>query len=67
MMAEKKAAKGGKKPGKKHQKLAQVYVVEGGSIKKKNKFCPKCGPGFFMGDHKDRWSCGACGYMEKKK
>lgn len=65
MAVEKKGAKAG--PKKKHQKLAAVYTVEGGSIKRKNKCCPKCGPGFFMGDHKDRWSCGSCGYMEKKK
>ena len=68
-MAKKK--KGGgkgkkKKAKKKHQKIASVYKVEGGSIKRKNKICPKCGPGTFMGDHKNRWSCGGCGYMEKK-
>jgi len=27
--------------------------------------CPKCGPGMFMGKHKDRKTCGKCGYMEK--
>ena len=73
-MAEKKGApKGGAKGGgpkqgkKKHQKLAQVYTIEGDSIKRKNKHCPKCGPGTFLGDHKERWTCGNCGYMEKKK
>jgi ubiquitin-small subunit ribosomal protein S27Ae len=25
-------------------------------------FCPKCGPGIFLGKHKDRKSCGKCGY-----
>jgi len=28
-------------------------------------FCPKCGPGIFLAAHKDRRTCGKCGYMEK--
>ncbi|MCA9478717.1 MAG: 30S ribosomal protein S27ae [Simkania sp.] len=39
-------------------------LYEGG--KAKNKSCPKCGPGIFLADHKDRVSCGKCGYTEKK-
>jgi small subunit ribosomal protein S27Ae len=34
--------------------------------KSKNKTCPKCGPGIFLANHKDRVSCGKCGYTEKK-
>ena len=34
--------------------------------KKKNKNCPKCGPGVFMAEHKDRTTCGKCGYTEFK-
>ena len=33
---------------------------------KRNKSCPKCGPGVRMADHKERMSCGKCGYFEKK-
>lgn len=25
-------------------------------------FCPKCGPGIFLAKHKDRQTCGKCGY-----
>jgi len=32
---------------------------------RKNKFCPKCGPGIFLANHKERFVCGKCGYMEK--
>jgi len=35
-----------------------------GNFKRKNQFCPKCGAGVFMGKHKDRVSCGKCGYTE---
>ncbi len=34
--------------------------------KKKNKDCPKCGPGVALSEHKDRRSCGKCGYSERK-
>ncbi len=35
--------------------------------KAKNLVCPKCGPGTFMANHKNRWSCGRCGYTQFKK
>lgn len=42
------------------------YKVSGGKLAK-GPTCPKCGPGMFMADHKDRLYCGSCYYMEKKK
>jgi len=33
----------------------------------KPKFCPKCGPGVIMAEHKDRWHCGKCGYTIWKR
>lgn len=33
---------------------------------KERKYCPKCGPGFHLAEHRDRMSCGRCGYYEKK-
>ncbi len=30
------------------------------------KACPKCGSGVRLAEHKDRRSCGKCGYFEKK-
>ncbi|MBN2052922.1 30S ribosomal protein S27ae [Candidatus Woesearchaeota archaeon] len=47
-------------------KISKVYEVSGGHVSKKNKTCPKCGPGTFMANHKDRWTCGKCKYSEKK-
>lgn len=46
------------KPKAKKVKKPQAY--------KPGKYCPKCGPGTKLADHKDRISCGKCGYMEKK-
>ena len=31
-----------------------------------HKACPKCGSGVRLAGHKDRFSCGKCGYFEKK-
>lgn len=33
---------------------------------RKLRSCPKCGPGVRLAEHKNRISCGRCGYMEKK-
>ncbi|MBW2972405.1 30S ribosomal protein S27ae [Candidatus Woesearchaeota archaeon] len=58
-MAEKKPAK--KKPSSKKYKH---YEISGNDFKRKNKFCPKCGTGVFLAAHKDRLTCGKCGYTE---
>lgn len=41
-----------------------AYKVEGDKIVRTKPVCPKCGPGVFMATHKDRVSCGRCGYTE---
>jgi len=60
-MAEKKEAVAKKK---KSSKKYKAYEISGDSIKRKNSFCPKCGNGVFMAKHKDRVTCGKCGYSE---
>lgn len=57
-MAEKKETKEAAKPTKAKEKKIGPY--------KKGRFCPRCGAGVRLAEHKDRWSCGKCGYMEKK-
>jgi len=44
----------------------EVFKVEGDKIVRQRKSCPKCGDGVFLADHKDRSSCGKCGYTEFK-
>jgi len=47
---------------KKSYQVSNIY--ENG--KSKNKTCPKCGAGVFLAEHKDRRTCGKCGYSERK-
>ncbi|MCX9012716.1 MAG: 30S ribosomal protein S27ae [Candidatus Methanoperedens sp.] len=45
----------------------KFYEVSGNKVKKIRPSCPRCGPGVFLADHKNRQSCGKCGYTEFKK
>ncbi len=56
-MVEKKEAKKPAAPAKNEKKAGPW---------KQGKYCPKCGPGVRLAEHKDRRSCGKCGYFEKK-
>ena len=44
----------------------ELFKVENGKIVRLRRHCPKCGDGVFLADHKDRLSCGSCGYTEYK-
>jgi len=57
-----KTKKKNKTPSKRYTK----YKIEGSKITRA-KNCPKCGAGIFLAEHKDRYHCGKCGYMEKKQ
>ena len=61
-MAEKK--EGGKIEKKKTSQRYKDYEISGSTLKRKNKFCPKCGAGIFLAKHKDRLYCGKCNYVE---
>lgn len=56
-------AKKEKKP-KKPMQVWKLYEAKGETVERKNKFCPKCGPGFFMANHSNRLTCGKCYYTE---
>ena len=49
---------------KKVEGIWNLYEKKGETLTRKNKHCPKCGPGFFLANHKDRVVCGKCGYVE---
>ncbi|HWG90376.1 MAG TPA: 30S ribosomal protein S27ae [Candidatus Thermoplasmatota archaeon] len=62
-----KAPAKGAAPAKKAPSGRQThYKVEGGKLVRSRKSCPKCGPGILLAEHKDRASCGNCGYTEKR-
>lgn len=42
------------------EKINRTYKVEDGKIIPLRKKCPNCGR--YMAEHKDRYSCGYCGY-----
>jgi len=48
-----------KEPSKRYKK----YKLVGNKVTR-DKTCPKCGPGTFLAAHKDRITCGSCGYCE---
>jgi len=45
----------------------KLYEVKDGKLLRKARTCPRCGAGIFMAEHKDRYSCGRCGYTKWKK
>lgn len=53
----------GKKPHKNHH-LSYKYKQYSSEGKKNSRECIKCGAGIFLAKHKDRLSCGKCGYTE---
>ncbi|GAB7016921.1 30S ribosomal protein S27ae [Methanogenium cariaci] len=48
-------------------KRSEYYTMEGNTAVPQRKVCPRCGKGVFMAEHKDRVSCGKCGYTEFKQ
>ena len=47
-------------------KKRELFKVEGEQIVRLRRHCPKCGDGVFLAEHKNRMSCGKCGYTEFK-
>jgi len=62
-MAKKKKRE---KKKRRERPISSYYSIEGGKIKRLLPFCERCGPGYFMADHGDRYSCGHCGYTRYK-
>jgi len=59
-----------KKPEKKEKPKApkrriqvyKLYRVEGDTLTRLKKECPRCGKGYFMAQHGNRLTCGHCGF-----
>jgi len=59
-------AEKGKKPHSKskHKNVEAWKKYKDGKVQ--GKWCPRCGPGTLLAQHKDRVTCGKCGYSETK-
>lgn len=56
-----------KKEATKEYSPKGYYKISGDKLERTKRTCPKCGDGVFLAEHKDRKSCGKCGYTEFKK
>jgi small subunit ribosomal protein S27Ae len=58
------------KPQKKERietPMYKFYKVEKDKVSRLRRECPRCGKGTFLAEHKDRLTCGKCGYTSYKK
>ena len=44
------------------KKTHEKYEIKDGKLERKRPFCNRCGRGYFMADHGDRYTCGHCGF-----
>ena len=44
-----------------------LYKVEGEKVTRLRPTCERCGPGYFMANHHDRYTCGHCGFTRYKQ
>ena len=65
-----KPQKAEKKREKKHKNekgVHAMYKAEADKVSRARPTCERCGPGYFMGDHHDRYTCGHCGFTRYKQ
>lgn len=43
-----------------------LYKIKEGTLVRLRPTCERCGPGYFMADHGDRYTCGRCGFTRYK-
>ena len=58
---------GDKKDKKKRAGISSYYKIEENEAKRLRPNCERCGPGYFMADHGDRYTCGHCGLTRYKQ
>jgi small subunit ribosomal protein S27Ae len=61
-----KAAKPEKKK-KPDKKIHTLYKVEQDKVSRLRPTCERCGTGYFMADHGNRYTCGHCGFTKYKR
>jgi small subunit ribosomal protein S27Ae len=51
---------------KKEKPVSAYYKLEKNGLVRILPTCDRCGSGYFMADHRDRYSCGHCGFTRFK-
>jgi small subunit ribosomal protein S27Ae len=66
---EKPAAEPKKDAAKKKEGkgVNSLYKVEDEKVTRLRPTCERCGPGYFMAKHKDRYTCGHCGFTRYRQ
>jgi small subunit ribosomal protein S27Ae len=44
-----------------------LYKIEDDKVTRLRPTCERCGPGYFMAKHEDRYTCGHCGFTRYKQ
>ncbi len=55
------------KKKKKEKGVYTLYKIDNAKVVRLRPTCERCGPGYFMGDHGDRYTCGHCGFTRYKR
>ena len=64
---EKIVEKKPKKAKKKRKGVFSYYKIEEEGLERLRPFCERCGSGYFMADHGNRYTCGHCGFTQYKR
>ena len=60
--------KGKTEKRKKEEKgIFSLYKIENNQVVRLRPTCERCGLGYFMADHGDRYTCGHCGFTRYKQ
>jgi small subunit ribosomal protein S27Ae len=52
---------------KEERGIHALYKIENDKATRLRPTCERCGPGYFMADHHDRYTCGHCGFTRYKR
>jgi len=55
------------KKKKEERGVFSYYKIEEKGLTRLRPFCERCGPGYFMADHGNRFTCGNCGFTRYKQ
>ena len=67
-MSEKKGKNSDTSTKKKEQQgVYTLYKIDNEKLTRLRPTCERCGSGYFMANHKDRYTCGHCGFTRYKQ